>query len=62
MDAAVKQRVKIDREMFIRSIDPLKICQLASSYNDGEPCNIFEDPIARSFNIYYTMVSRRGAI
>lgn len=53
MDAAVRQRIKIARGKFIDSIDPLAICQLASSYNDGQSSSIFEKPIAGSFNICY---------
>jgi hypothetical protein len=56
MNAAVKQRVKIARERFINSIDLSIVCQLASSYNDGEPCHVFQEPMAGSYNICYPVL------
>jgi hypothetical protein len=53
LNCAVKHSVKIARERFISSIDPLTVRRLASSYNGGEPCDIFEELIAGSYNICY---------
>ena len=56
MNAAVKHRVKIAREHFINSISSSTVCQLASSYNGGEPCYIFQTPITGSYNLCYPVL------
>ncbi|KAJ2891959.1 hypothetical protein MKZ38_010502 [Zalerion maritima] len=48
-------RLKRQRELdqFIASIQEDDILRLASSYHNGEPCSIFQNPMRGSYNICY---------
>ncbi|KAF4637068.1 hypothetical protein G7Y89_g1007 [Cudoniella acicularis] len=47
----VDRRVQQERERFIEAIDLEAICQLASSYHNGEACSIFKEPSHGSYNL-----------
>ena len=40
-DRLIQERIAVEREAFINSLDQKVICDLASSYHDGTRCGIF---------------------
>jgi hypothetical protein len=56
MDDIIKKLIEEKTELFIKSIHPVAVCTLASSYNGGRPCSIVSDPMRGSYNICYPVV------
>lgn len=51
-DKIVEEKVVLEREAFIRSVDRQAICDLASSYHSGVGCTIFRTKHG-SFNVCF---------
>lgn len=52
-DRVAQFRVHHERDKFIASIDEDLVCQLASSYRNGDTCHHFQKPVRGSYNICY---------
>lgn len=52
-DPIVQSRVHRERDEFIASISEEKICELASSWRNDDPCQFFREPKRGSYNICY---------
>ena len=52
-DPFVQEKMHQERQRFVSSIDPEAVCQLASSYHNGDSCSLFRPFIHGSFNVCF---------